>query len=48
MKNFSITKGRNIYDFFIIPTIRVEWRWLHFSITIEWLKWYVGIRKENT
>lgn len=40
-----ITRGSNIYDFFIVPTIRFDNRNFN-HLTIEWLKWYVGIAWE--
>lgn len=39
-----ITKGTNVYDLFIIPTIRINARYIDgIYITIEWLKFYIGI-----
>lgn len=43
MKHIDFTRGRNLYDFFIIPTIRVDKRNGDIRCTIEWLKWYIGI-----
>jgi hypothetical protein len=38
-----MTKGKLLYDFFVIPTIRIDTRNRDFTrITIEWLKWYIG------
>ena len=38
-----ITKGKNLYDFFIIPTIRIESKDYYFSrLTFEWLNFYIG------
>lgn len=45
-----MTRGTNLYDFFLIPTIRIDKRDCEFTrVTIEWLKWYIGfvILKEN-
>lgn len=44
-----MTIGTNLYDFFIIPTIRIDWSDKNFNhgvtrVTIEWLRWYVGFR----
>lgn len=43
--------GINTYNFFVIPTINIENRYMNYTdITIEWLRFYVGIRifnKEN-
>lgn len=48
MKKFWITQGTNLYDLFIIPTIRFDKRNFDFNrLTIEWLKWYVGIAWEK-
>lgn len=38
--------GSNMHDFFIIPTIRFELHCDMRYLTVEWLKWYVGIRWE--
>ena len=44
MKKIQFSKGTNIYDFFIIPTIRITYDNAYCSfLTIEWLKWYIGI-----
>jgi hypothetical protein len=38
-----MTIGKNLYDFFIIPTIRIDKRYLNYTrITFEWLNFYVG------
>ena len=45
MTEYDFTFGTNIYDLFIIPAIR-----LHHNdgfgnyLTVEWLKWYVGVK----
>ena len=45
MKEFVFIFGRNYYDFFIVPTVRI-----HIAskidnyVTIDWLRWYVGIK----
>lgn len=45
MKNICITKGRNLYDRFIIPTIRYNVNTLGAKfLTVEWLIWYFGIK----
>ena len=41
-----ITKGTNVYDWFIIPTIRITVNGFCNYLTIEWLKWYIGIAWE--
>jgi hypothetical protein len=47
MSNFSFVCGRNVYDFFVLPTIRVNDEGnMGIFITIEWLMWYVGISIE--
>lgn len=47
MKNISITKGTNMHDRFIIPTIRYNGNTLSIKfLTIEWLSWYFGIKWE--
>lgn len=46
MKNFRIAKGANIYDFFIVPAIRLHNNGFCKYLTIEWLKWYFGIAWE--
>ena len=38
--------GRNMYDFYFIPTIRMERHCEMRYLTIEWLKWYMGIQWE--
>lgn len=42
-----MTKGTLLYDFFILPTIRIDWANKDFEygfirITFEWLRWYIG------
>ena len=44
VKKIVFTSGTNIYDFFILPTIRYNNDWLCEYITIEWLKWFIGIK----
>ena len=43
-RNFYFERGTNYYDFFIIPTIRLynDDR-AGAYLTIEWLKWYIGV-----
>jgi hypothetical protein len=44
MKNIRFAHGTNIYDFFVIPTIRFSANFQpDMFLTIEWLKWFVGI-----
>jgi hypothetical protein len=44
MKKIRLSKGTNIYDFFIVPTIRIDTSsGVDTHITVEWLKWYIGI-----
>lgn len=38
--------GSNIYDFYFIPTIRFETHCEMRYLTVEWLKWYMGIQWE--
>ena len=42
-----MSKGTLIYDFFILPTIRIDWSNKDFDygftrVTVEWLRWYIG------
>lgn len=42
-----MSRGTLIYDFFVIPTIRIDWSNRDFEngftlIVIEWLRWYIG------
>lgn len=40
--------GKNLYDFFIIPTIRVERTYREFTrVTFEWLNFYIGFIIEH-
>ena len=45
MHKLYFTSGANLYDFFIIPTIRIN-RTCNTDgyLTIEWLKWFIGIK----
>lgn len=44
MNNINFTYGTNLYDFFILPTIRVESRYRsHRRLTLEWLNFYIGV-----
>lgn len=47
MKTIRIASGTNLYDFFVIPTIRFNngGGFVKY-LTVEWLKWYVGISWE--
>ena len=38
--------GSNVHDFYFIPTIRFEAHCEMRYLTIEWLKWYIGIQCE--
>ena len=47
-----MTKGILLYDFFILPTIRIDWGNRDFDygftrITFEWLRWYIGFSVKN-
>ena len=44
MKNIIFANGRNTYDFFLLPTIRYNASVEYIFLTIEWLKWYIGIK----
>ena len=46
MKNRRFTYGSNVYDLFFIPTIRLEKQCEIRYLTVEWLKWFMGIRWE--
>ena len=47
MKKVRLTKGTNIFDWCFIPTIRFDNSYREIKyLTIEWLKWYVGIKWE--
>jgi hypothetical protein len=43
MKDIVFMIGTNIYEFFFIPTIRY-FEGFDRELTVEWLKWYIGIR----
>ena len=35
--------GKNFYDFFLIPTVRIERRYVGYTrITLQWLNVYIG------
>lgn len=36
--------GSNLLSFYIIPTIKIERHCEMKYLTVEWLKWYVGIQ----
>lgn len=40
---YRICRGYNVYDFFVIPTIRFTLAGCANYLTFEWLKWYIGI-----
>ena len=44
MNEYRFSMGTNVYDLFIIPTIRYHRNdgFGHY-LTVEWLKWYVGV-----
>lgn len=44
-KNITFTSGTNIYDFFILPTIRCNSDGYITFVTVEWLKWFVGFKR---
>lgn len=39
-----LTCGSNMFDLFFIPTIRFELHCEMRYLTIEWLKWYIGVQ----
>lgn len=38
------TCGRNVYDFFVLPAIRLYDNGFGIYLTIDWLCWFVGIK----
>ena len=44
MENIVFTSGKNTYDFFIIPTIRVNSDCDITFVTAEWLWWFIGVK----
>lgn len=44
MKNIKFTSGKNIYDFFILPTIRINSDCDITFVTVEWLWWFIGVK----
>lgn len=44
MENITFTSGTNIYDFFIIPTVRYNNDGFCKYFTVEWLRWFIGIK----
>ena len=44
MKNIVFTSGKNIYDFFINPTIRINSDCDITFVTIEWLALFIGVK----
>jgi hypothetical protein len=44
MKDIVLANGKNLYDFFLIPTIRVNTNGAYSYLTFEWLWWYLGIK----
>ena len=45
MPKLYFASGSNLDDFFIIPTIRLHKTYhVYGYLTIEWLKWYIGIK----
>lgn len=47
MSHARFTYGFNMHDFFLMPTIRLEAHCEMRYLTVEWLKWYVGIQWET-
>lgn len=43
VKSVVFTKGRNVYDFFVVPTIRYNNNGFLKYLTVEWLRWFIGI-----
>lgn len=43
MKHFAFKAGTNIYDFFVLPTIRYEHHADTKFVTFEWLWWFAGV-----
>lgn len=48
-KGAEMIKGKLSWEFFVIPTIRIDWGNKDFvngfvSITFEWLRWYIGFK----
>lgn len=43
-KSITFTSGTNVYDFFILPTIRYNNDGDIVFLTIEWLKWFAGVK----
>jgi hypothetical protein len=43
-KNIIFTSGTNIYDFFVLPTIRINSDCDITFVTAEWLKWFIGVK----
>lgn len=48
MKNIRFMSGKNIYDFFVIPTIRFNYDGWFKYLTFEWLAWFVGFKWYKT
>lgn len=45
MKDIRFSKGTNLYDFFVLPTIRIHRvRGIYIYLTVEWLRWYIGLQ----
>lgn len=47
-----MTKGTLLYDFFILPTIRIDFVNKDYEdgftrVTFEWLRWYIGFTINN-
>ena len=43
-RKFFFAYGRDLYDIFILPTIRYSADGICGYLTIEWLKWYFGVK----
>lgn len=44
MEDIVFTSGKNIYDFFVLPTIRYNSDGYITFVTVEWLWWFVGVK----
>ena len=47
MNEYYFTCGTNVYDLFLVPTIRFHHNGFLTYLTVEWLKWYIGIKWFN-
>lgn len=46
MEYIKFVYGSNLLDFYLIPTIKIERHCEMRYLTVEWLKWYIGIQLE--